>query len=126
MARAVLGRAVGEDDPVDAASAPDWLERPAPQADDAIVRALANRTDLGALNAADEALAKRRAAIRAEAIPSLEASAAWVWTSGSPYTEARWVEGAVVLNWAPFAAGTRGPRAAALNAHPFMNTVFAQ
>jgi outer membrane protein TolC len=113
VAVAALARAVGSDDPVEPGPAPDWLRRPVPSADDAVARALEARLDLEALDTTAEALEQRRAAVRAEAIPRLDARAAWVWTSGSPYAEDRWVEGSVVLSWVPFAAGTRGPRAAA-------------
>jgi multidrug efflux pump subunit AcrB/outer membrane protein TolC len=116
VALAAMARAIGADHEVEPAPAPDWTGRPIPPPDQAIERALAGRADLAALAAVDDALDKRRAAVRAEAIPSLEARASWIWTSGSPYAQDRWVEGAVVFNWVPVAAGTRGPRAAALAA----------
>jgi len=63
-----------------------------------------------------EALDRRRAAVRAELIPRVDARANYTWSEGTPYTESSWIEGAVVLTWNPFAAGTRAPRAAAFEA----------
>jgi len=116
VALEALAQATGSDFGLEPEDAPDWLGRPAPNAAGAIEHATTNRTDLAALEAKTEALEKRRAAVRAEAIPNLNARAAWTWTSGSPYDQNRWVEGAVVLNWIPVASGTRGPRAAAFAA----------
>jgi multidrug efflux pump subunit AcrB/outer membrane protein TolC len=116
VALAALAQAIGAAESLEPAPAPDWTGRPVPPAGEAIERAVASRDDLAALVAFDEALDKRRAAVRAEAIPTLEARASWIWSSGSPYAQDRWVEGAVVFNWVPIAAGTRAPRAAALAA----------
>jgi len=116
VALEALAQAVGSELAVRPEAAPDWVGRPAPDAADAVARAATNRADLAALEAATEALEKRRAAVRAEAIPNLDARAAWTWTSGSPYNQDRWVEGAVILNWVPLASGTRRPRAAAFAA----------
>jgi len=116
VALEALAQAIGSDFIVEPAPAPDWFERPAPSVADAIDQAVSNRSDLASLEATEEALSRRRAAVRAEAIPNLDVRGAWTWTSGSPYDQDRWVEGAVVFNWTPFASGTRGPRAAALSA----------
>lgn len=37
-----------------------------------------------------------------------------MWSNGTPYAQDRWVEGGIYLTWTPVAAGTRGPRAAAI------------
>ncbi len=116
VATATLAQAIGADHAVEPAPAPDWTDRPTPAGDPTIERALANRTDLAALAAAGDALDRRRAAIRAEAIPRLEGRASWIWTSGSPYEQDQWIEGAVVFNWVPVASGTRAPRAASVAA----------
>jgi len=116
VALEALAQAIGSEVILEPAPAPDWINRSAPPVSDAIDHATSNRADLASLEASEEALSKRRAAVRAEAIPNLNARAAWTWTSGSPYDQDRWVEGAVVLNWVPFASGTRGPRAAAMAA----------
>ncbi len=109
-----LARAVGHGGPVEPVAAPDWTARPLPPADAAIAEALAGRPDLAALGASSAALEHRRDGVRAERLPRLEARLGWSWTDGSPYTESSWAEGAVVVSWSPFVAGTRAPRAAAL------------
>jgi outer membrane protein TolC len=114
VALADLARAIGHIGPVEAGKAPDWLPRPAPDARSVIDLAIERRDDLESLDATSEALTKRRKSVRAEFIPKLDARAAWVWSNGTPYAQDRWVEGGVYLTWQPFAAGTRGPRAAAL------------
>ena len=116
VALEALAQAVGSEAVLEPARAPNWTDRPAPTDDEAIRRATTMRADLASLEASGDALRKRRAAVRAEAIPRLDARASWTWTSGSPYDQDRWIEGAVVLNWTPFASGTRGPRAAAIAA----------
>jgi outer membrane protein TolC len=65
------------------------------------------------LSAAVEAVDKRRAQVRAELIPRVDARAAWVWSNGTPYVQDRWIEGSLSVTWTAMAAGTRGPRAAA-------------
>jgi multidrug efflux pump subunit AcrB/outer membrane protein TolC len=116
VARSELGRTLGEPGPVHAAPAPDWVGRPAPDVSAVLERAIAARPDLQALDLTAEAVDRRRAAVKAELIPRLDARVGWTWTDGSPYTEDSWVEGALVVSWRPFDAGTRGPRAAALSA----------
>jgi multidrug efflux pump subunit AcrB/outer membrane protein TolC len=108
-----LARVTGTVGAVAATAAPDWSERPVPEAANLTETAVAARPDLRALERTGEALERRRAAIRAEAIPRLDARIAWSWTDGSPYQVDSWTEGALVVSWSPFAAGTRGPRAAA-------------
>lgn len=114
VARANLGRAVGETAAIDAAEPPDWIDRPIPGTGAIIEAALETRPDLGALESSSEALDRRQAAVKAELIPRVDARLAFTWTDGSPYSESSWVEGAVVLSWNPFVAGTRAPRAAAI------------
>jgi outer membrane protein TolC len=116
VATAALARATGLDGEVAAAPAPDWLGRPVPDLGAAVAAAVDRRPDLAALDRAGRALERRRAAVRAEVLPRLDAAVSWSWSDGSPYAQDRWATGAVVLTWAPFEAGTRGPRAAALDA----------
>jgi outer membrane protein TolC len=111
-----LARSVGHDGPVSPRPAPDLLAVPVPAADATTARALDARPDLAALEATGEALSQRIAAVRAERLPTLAASASWVWADGSPYEENQWLEGALTVRWVPFAAGTRQPRQAALAA----------
>ena len=116
VARAELGRTLGEPGPVDAIRVPDWIARPVPTTKELMDVAVENRPDIVALEAAVNALDSRRAAVKAEIIPRVDAKVSWTWSDGSPYAESNWTEGAVVVSWNPFAAGTRGPRAAALTA----------
>jgi outer membrane protein TolC len=109
-----LGRTVGHDGEVAAAAAPDWLDRPLPSGAELTDTALERRPDLASLEAAAEAVAQRRKAVRAELVPRLDARATWVWSNGTPYAQDRWVEGGLFVTWNPLAAGTRGPRGAAL------------
>ncbi|MFV2073829.1 MAG: efflux RND transporter permease subunit [Thermoanaerobaculales bacterium] len=111
-----LARTVGHDGAVQPLPAPSWERRPLPDTNELAEIAVGGRADLEALRHAAEALDLQRAGVRAEAIPRLDARIAWTWTDGSPYTENQWAEGALVVSWTPFAAGTRGPRAAALAA----------
>jgi multidrug efflux pump subunit AcrB/outer membrane protein TolC len=116
VALEILSRAVGHRGSVAPLSAPDWLARPLPGVGELVDGALARRDDLAALGSAAEALDKRRAQVRAELIPRLDARAAWVWSNGTPYAQDQWIEGGLYLRWTPVASGTRGPRAAALAA----------
>jgi len=116
VALAVLAHAVGLPGAVEAVRGPDLAVRPAPELETAVREALERRPDLRALVSVREALELRRAAVRAELLPRVDARVAWTWSSGSAYVQSSWVEGAVRLRWSPFAAGTRGPRAAALAA----------
>jgi multidrug efflux pump subunit AcrB/outer membrane protein TolC len=113
---AELARAVDHAGDVDPLPAPELLDRHAPDLQTLMERALEQRPDLAALAAATEATRRRQAAVRAELVPRLDATASWTWTDGSPYSDTDWAEAALVLTWTPFAAGTRGPRAAALAA----------
>ncbi|MGD9253919.1 MAG: efflux RND transporter permease subunit [Holophagae bacterium] len=114
VALLALAQAVGSDDPVRPATAPDWLRRSLPEIDEVTAAALERRDDLASLSAAAEAAAKRRAQVRAELIPRLDARASYVWSNGTPYAQDSWVEGGLFIRWTPVAAGTRGPRVAAL------------
>ncbi|MEN8165531.1 MAG: efflux RND transporter permease subunit, partial [Acidobacteriota bacterium] len=116
VASADLGRSVGLDGPASALGVDSWVDRPAPPFEILIDSALESRADLGALAGSAEALALRRSAVKAEALPSFNASVAWSWTDGSPYSVDSWAEGALSLNWKVFAAGTRAPRVRALQA----------
>lgn len=113
VAVADLARAVGSDRPVE----PRWRslagEIVVPAAEEAIEEAVSRRADLAALAERLKALELERKAVRAEALPRLEAGAAWTWSSGSAFAQDNWFEGSLHLSWSPFASGTRGPRAAA-------------
>jgi len=116
VALADLGRTIGRGTEVAALGEPFGLDRPVPELEPLVERALAERTDLAALSTSATAIERRRAAIRAELIPRLDARVAWTWTNGSAYQVDSWAEAALVVSWTPFAAGTRAPRAAALEA----------
>jgi outer membrane protein TolC len=90
------------------------LHRDLPDSGPLASRALDRRRDLAAFEASEEAVEKRRAQVRAELIPRLDARASWLWSNGTPYAQDQWIEGGVFVTWTPFAAGTRGPRAASL------------
>ena len=111
-----LGRAVGVDGPVE----PDWIspEPPAelPDADILIPEALAARQDLAAVKLRLEALELRAAALRGERLPRLQAQARWQMSNGDPFRADELGDGLISLAWRPFAAGTRAPRRAALDA----------
>ncbi len=111
-----LGVAIGVDGPVEPSSGAPETVPGAPSFDAALAVALDARADLAALAAEERALELRRSAVTAERLPKLQASARWVWSSGSPYRQEQWVEGRLGVRWAPFAAGTRAPRVAALTA----------
>jgi len=111
-----LARTVGHAGPVDVRMAPDWVQRRAPDLEKLTELAFELRPDIKALASTDEALERRRAAVKAEILPRLDARASWTWTDGSPYSEDQWIEGALVVSWKLVAAGTRAPRAAALAA----------
>ncbi|MCB1055718.1 MAG: TolC family protein, partial [Acidobacteria bacterium] len=116
VATRALGAAIGEDGPVEPRKL-ELAEIPQPPAVDQLVReAVSARADLAALRHGLEALELQRAAVGAERLPSLAANARWTWTSGSPYAADNWVEAGVTVSWRPFAAGTHGPRRAALEA----------
>jgi outer membrane protein TolC len=114
VALLALAQSVGSADPVQPTSAPDWLHRSLPEMDEVTSAALERRGDLASFAAAAEAAAKRRAQVRAELIPRLDARASYVWSNGTPYAQESWFEGGLFIRWTPVAAGTRGPRAAAL------------
>jgi multidrug efflux pump subunit AcrB/outer membrane protein TolC len=116
VARSDLGRSLGEMVQLDAAPAPDWVTRSVPGIEETISVAVASRPDLGALESSSGALDRRRAAVRAELIPRVDAKLAYTWSDGTPYAESSWVEGAIVVTWSPFVAGTRAPRAASISA----------
>lgn len=114
VALAALARAVGASGVVEPAGIPSATELYAWT--DGAGGEHSPRPDLDALAAAHDAAEHRRAAVRAEALPRLDARAAWSWTSGSPYDQDHWLDASVSLTWTPLAAGTRAARAAALAA----------
>jgi outer membrane protein TolC len=113
---AALARAIGHDGELEPMPAPDLLLLGPPLLEELVDRAMSQRSDAGALSASVEALERRRAAVRAELLPRLDASATWTWSNGSPYSADNWTEAALTVTWTPLASGTRGPRAAALAA----------
>ena len=120
-----FGRAVGRAEPIE----PSWSEptgsggnteptsSPAlpTDLDAAVEGAFAVRADLRALERSVAAAELERKALGATALPRVDASATWVYDSGSPFADDSWIEGGVRLSWAPFQSGTRRPlqRAAA-------------
>jgi outer membrane protein TolC len=116
IALVALARAVNYDGHLEPEPAPDLVNRVSPSASEAFDTALARRPDLAALKTAIEALEKRRLAVHAGAWPRLDADAAWVWNDPSSYTQKEWCQVSLTLTWTPFAAGTRGPQAAAIAA----------
>ncbi|MCP4898660.1 MAG: TolC family protein [bacterium] len=116
VAQVRLAQTVGVTELVIAQKAPDWTSRPVPRERDLIQLALAARDDLAAIQTVTESLENRRQAIRAQALPELDARLTWSWSNGAPYTTDNWAEGAVFLTWNVFAAGTRAPQAAAIAA----------
>ncbi len=110
-----LGRAVGHDGPVEPLLTGVALDRPeTPPAAQLTAAALARRPDIEALTSQLHARQLRARAVRAERYPRLGARATWTRSSGDPFRPEELLEGAVALTWSPFAAGTRKPRAAAL------------
>ncbi|RLE25281.1 MAG: hypothetical protein DRJ65_08135 [Acidobacteria bacterium] len=116
VASADLGRVIGIEGPASAVGVVSWVDRLVLHLEDLVAGALETRADIGAISRSAEALDLRRSAVKAEALPSLNARVGWSWTDGSPYSVDSWAEGAVSLNWKVFAAGTRAPRARALQA----------
>jgi outer membrane protein TolC len=122
VALADLARAVGQGAATysegEEAVEPRWNGPPAlpepPAFTAALARALGSRPDLAALAGQRRAAELRRRGVRAERMPSLDASASYVWQGGSPYADDAWVEAGLRLTWRPLAAGTRAARGAAL------------
>ncbi|MEM7582422.1 MAG: efflux RND transporter permease subunit [Acidobacteriota bacterium] len=125
-----LGRVVGHDGPVEPraegaasqgtsderARSPISAKDRAGFAERLIDRALAGREDINALNAQRLALDLRASALRAERLPKVQARASWVSADGDPFRPEELFEGGLGVRWNPFAAGTRAPRIAALEA----------
>ncbi|RMH22824.1 MAG: TolC family protein, partial [Acidobacteria bacterium] len=116
VAAADLGRATGGEDPVE----PHWDGRYdrdlSPQLADLVARAVAERPDLRALEQRRRALELEAGAVRASRLPRLEARATFTATAGDPFRPDALTQGAIAVAWNPFAAGSRRPQAAALNA----------
>jgi len=111
-----LAQAVNNPGPIQALPVSLGHEGAAPTAADLLEQALQRRPDVAALHDEVRVLSLKASAIRAEALPRLDARATWSWADGSPYDQDDWLEGALVMQWAPFAGATRGPRAAAVKA----------
>ncbi|MEO1083702.1 MAG: TolC family protein, partial [Acidobacteriota bacterium] len=85
-------------------------------AEEAVEQALEARVDVQALEASYRAALLQIRAVRAEALPRLEAVASWQVADGDPFRPEELGQAGVTLSWAPFAAGTRAPRTAAARA----------
>ncbi|MEL7061180.1 MAG: efflux RND transporter permease subunit, partial [Acidobacteriota bacterium] len=116
-----LARAVGHDGPVVPLSAPaassaadSVLDAAAREA--IVSEALAQRADLAALEAEAKAFELRALAVQAERWPTVRAAAAYLDSSGEAFFPEEEVRATLTFAFVPFAAGTRAPRAAALEA----------
>ena len=120
-----LGRVVGIDRPLEPASngaqgdllalSGDALKPiETREAESAFSVAIAARADLAALRGAIRGRELRRKAVRAERLPNLEATASWIYSTGTPFEQDEWVEAGVALAWAPFRSGTVAPRSRAV------------
>ncbi|MEM8932802.1 MAG: efflux RND transporter permease subunit, partial [Acidobacteriota bacterium] len=85
VARSSLGRAVGRDAPVAARWDGTFDRDGLPTLDPSIEAALAARPDRSALEGRLRALELQAKALRAERLPKLEASAAWLGSDGDPF-----------------------------------------
>ncbi|MEM8931887.1 MAG: efflux RND transporter permease subunit, partial [Acidobacteriota bacterium] len=116
IARIALGRTVGLDGSADVRWDGVFDREGTPEIATAIEAALAARPDRLVLDRRLRSLDLRAKAIRAEALPKLEASAAWLGSDGDPFRPESQVQGQLSITWVPFANGTRAPRAAAIEA----------
>jgi len=111
-----LGRAVGLEAPVE----PQWdgdFDRSAPvELAELVELAEEHRGDLRALASELRALELARGAVDAERWPRLEARGSWQASSGDAFRPEESAQGSIAIIWAPFAAGTKPPRKAALGA----------
>jgi outer membrane protein TolC len=117
-----LARAMG----TDGGAEPEWdgsFDRIGPSGEPelpdlraALMTALVGRPDLKALQARLRSLDLEARAIRAEKLPRVQARVSVLASDGDPFNPEELVQGVVSLSWSPFAAGTRGPRAAAAEA----------
>ncbi|MEM7351852.1 MAG: efflux RND transporter permease subunit, partial [Acidobacteriota bacterium] len=112
-----LGRAVGHDGAVEPVfDDPPAAAEGAESIDSLLADALASRPDVAALTSRVQALDLRARAVRAERLPRLSARVSWVQADGDPFLPEDLMDGRVGLTWNPFAAGTRAPRIATLEA----------
>ncbi len=111
-----LGRAVGHDGPVEPRFDGEIERGGEVSTAELLASALVRRPDVGALSAQLQALELRARAVKAERYPRLVARATFVSSSGDPFLPEDQIEGGISVSWKAFAAGTRGPRAAALEA----------
>ena len=111
-----LGRAVGERGPVEPRSGGELDLDVDPAAEEITAAALAERPDVRAVEQELEGLELQAKAVRAERWPRLQAKATWQASSGDPFRAEELLDGSLGLVWSPFAAGTRKPRIAAVEA----------
>lgn len=114
VATLALGRAVGEDGPVEPVWEGDDEPGPPPTLEEAVARAFEHRPDLAALEKRIDAARLRKGAVNAEYIPRVVGSVGWARTGGVALEEDGRTTFAVSLLWRPIAAGTRARRASAL------------
>jgi len=115
LATLALGHAVGADRAVEPALPPEAPSVDPGREEDLVRTAIASRSDLAALRAGSKALARRQNAIRAEALPRIDLRGGWSKNTGSVFEADGRSAVSLVMTWNPFAAGTRGPRAAAID-----------
>ncbi|HEX9730693.1 MAG TPA: TolC family protein, partial [Thermoanaerobaculia bacterium] len=111
-----LGRAVGLDGPAQPAPMADVDRGQTPAIAEAVAAALAARPDVAALEAQVRALGLRAKAVKAESWPRFDARLTYQRSDGDPFFPDELATGAVGVSWSLFAGGTRGPRAAAVEA----------
>ncbi len=111
-----LGRVVGHDGLIEPRFDGEVERGGEVDAEALAAAAPARRPDVAALAAQLAALELRAGAVKAERYPRLSARATWISAGGDPFLPEELLEGGLALSWNPFAAGTRGPRRAALEA----------
>lgn len=116
LALAALAVAAGVEEPFEPAWNGEFDRGGLPALEEAKAAALAARADVKALEAQEKAAALEVKAVRAEILPRLEASAAYLRSDGDPFLPEELSQGKLSVKWTPFAAGTRAPRAAAAEA----------
>lgn len=110
VARWALGAAIGRDEAVTIA----WsYAPPAPVTPERAVARAAGRPDLEAADRRIAAARAERAAVLADALPTVALYGRKAWTDTPLLDDDGWLEGGVELSWVPIAGGTRPARAAA-------------
>ena len=103
-----LVRVINGQGRVEVAPVQDWWEKAPPSETAAQAIAWEKRPDLQAMKMTISGLAKKRAGVKAGALPSVSAVGKWLHDDGlSGYSEDSWFEGSVNVTWTPFAGGVR-------------------